>query len=204
MPKQKKRSNRRKLIGLTTLVVVIALGLVLLHVRSDKPNTRELVQQTNITKTEPLSTAKAAPATNTVVPNPTPITDLNVPGGTVGSNVGSQPTLTTPTGNFVSNHGDDTAYPVTAGTAESSTCTTTPGATCNIQFTNSQTGSVESLGSQTTSTEGSKDSSAGTVSWTWTPSQEGLTTGAWTITVITTLDGQTKTSTDPLVLNVSS
>ncbi len=99
--------------------------------------------------------------------------------------------LITPWGNFVSNH-----HPGQNGTplTETSVCNTTQGATCDISFTNGT--ATESLPAQVASSNGA-------TFWSnWSLSSIGLTPGNWKITATATLDGQTKTATDPMELVV--
>jgi hypothetical protein len=102
-------------------------------------------------------------------------------------------TLVAPTGNFVSNH-----HPSLSGDSapmlESSVCTSTPGAACKITFT--KDGITKSLHEETTD-------SGGSVYWDWKLQDLDLTTGPWKITAIVNLNGQTKSTTDAMSLEVS-
>lgn len=89
---------------------------------------------------------------------------------------------------YASNH-----TPTSAGDTELSSFTTTPGASCRIEFT--KEGVIRSL--QTKPAD-----SNGTVVWYWKPSQVGLTAGSWKITAVATLNGQTKSSSDLILLQV--
>lgn len=101
--------------------------------------------------------------------------------------------LVAPIGNFVSNHSPGlTGSP---GPHETSVCTTTPGATCTITFTNGST--TKSLEARTTDNEGN-------AYWDWDLQDIGLYPGTWKITATVTLNGQTQTATDSLKLQVSS
>ncbi|HJP96899.1 MAG TPA: hypothetical protein VJ843_06050 [Candidatus Saccharimonadales bacterium] len=101
--------------------------------------------------------------------------------------------LLAPTGDFVSNH-----HPNLSGSPApsqiASVCTTTPGATCVISF--SKDGVTKSLASETAD-------SGGSAYWDWKLQDIGLTTGSWQITATATLNGQTKSATDALKLEVS-
>jgi len=97
--------------------------------------------------------------------------------------------LLQPTGNFVSAHKN-----VPSTTSLSSVCNTTSGATCQITFTNGSV--VKSLSSQTTD-------STGAAYWnSWKPSDLGLTSGSWQVQAVAILNGQTKTSTDAMNLEI--
>jgi len=98
-------------------------------------------------------------------------------------------TLLAPYGNFVSNH-----YPSSGSADEVSVCNTTPGAVCYIKFTSGQTSTQ--LPSQTIGMDGS-------TSWSWNINNDAhLTSGEWQITAVATLNGQNKTTDDPLKLVV--
>jgi hypothetical protein len=95
-----------------------------------------------------------------------------------------------PSGSFVSNH----KASLSSGQAQSSTCTTTPGATCQITFT--KDGVTKVLQLQTTDR-------GGTAYWSWAPQSINLTTGSWKIEAIARLNGQVRTASDALNLEVS-
>jgi len=97
----------------------------------------------------------------------------------------------TPYGNFVSNHSPGMSG---SSTAEQSVCTTTPGASCTITFTNSD-GVVKTLGSTVAD-------STGTAYWNWDVNAAGFTAGPWQITAKATLNGQSKTAQDQIALKV--
>jgi hypothetical protein len=98
-----------------------------------------------------------------------------------------------PLGNFVSNH-----HPNMSGSPspnrEVSTCTTTPGATCLIQFT--ENNNIKSLNQQTTDANGN-------TSWAWTLQDAGLTVGKWKITAIANNGDKTSVSSDAMYLEIS-
>ena len=102
----------------------------------------------------------------------------------------SQATLITPWGNFVSNH-----HPGEGGSpsSETSTCNTTPGATCYIRFTNGT--KTRNLGSKIANANGA-------VIWNWDVNAAGFSSGSWQVTAIATLNGQTKSANDSLALLV--
>lgn len=93
--------------------------------------------------------------------------------------------LKAPYGSFVSNHKPDSGDP------EVSVCSTSPGATCYIEFTNGN--NVKRLEPQTVSGEGS-------TYWSWNASLLGQ--GTWKITATATLNGTTKSTTDQLTIEV--
>jgi hypothetical protein len=106
---------------------------------------------------------------------------------TAGSSTGA-PYLQAPEGTFAN------VYNTTLNEQMGSTCNTTPGATCTIEFIN---------GSQTYSLPVKVADSGGGVYWSWTPGSIGLSAGTWHIMAIATLGSQTKTTNnDPLTLSV--
>jgi hypothetical protein len=108
-----------------------------------------------------------------------------------GSPVSTSSVLAAPFGTFVSNHkpGQD-GSPST----EQSVCNTTPGATCDIQFTNAA-GVTKSLGAEVAD-------SNGTAYWSWNINGGTLAPGSWQITAVAKSNGQTKTTPDPTPLEV--
>ena len=93
------------------------------------------------------------------------------------------------TSTFVSAH-----YNVKVSANLSSTCTTTPGATCQISFT--KDGESHSLPAETTD-------AGGTAYWNnWQPQDYGLTPGSWTVTAIAKLGSQTMSTEDSLKLEL--
>lgn len=106
--------------------------------------------------------------------------------------------LIAPFGNFVSNHApgtlDYSGKPTP--TAETSACNTTPGASCYIKFTYTDTGQTTQLSPQTVDANGS-------AIWNWDTSKDAhLTSGTWQITAVATLNGQSKTTDDPTKLTI--
>lgn len=102
--------------------------------------------------------------------------------------------LVAPSGNFVSNHRPSLSNSPSGSGFITSTCTTTPGASCQITFT--KDGVTKSLPAQTTDAGGS-------TYWNnWRPEDYGLSEGSWTITAIAKSGTQTKTADDALMLEV--
>lgn len=101
--------------------------------------------------------------------------------------------LIAPYGSFVSDHS-----PNLSGSPHpnliNSVCSTNPGVACQISFSNGST--TKYLPSQTTDAGGS-------TYWTWHLQDIGLTVGSWKIIAKATLGSQTKTTTDPMPLQVS-
>jgi hypothetical protein len=96
--------------------------------------------------------------------------------------------LTAPWGTFAN------VYSAKTSDQMQSTCNTTPGATCQIIFTN---------GNSTKSLEAEMTDAGGAVYWAWTPAGVGLTPGTWHITAKAVLGAQSKiTNNDPLTLEI--
>lgn len=126
---------------------------------------------TNSTKTQSDASQNTSPGDNKATPSST--TNLVAPAGT-----------------FVSNHRPS----LSANDGQSSNCTTSAGATCQITFT--KDGATKSLAAQTTDR-------AGTTYWSWKPQDIGLSVGTWKIQAVATLNGQTKTADDALNLEIA-
>lgn len=118
-------------------------------------------------------------------PNPKGFQNTPSPGSSTSNAV-----LITPTGDFVNSHH------VTQSSSMLSDCNTTEGATCQIIFTNASSGATVPLNSQTTDSNGA-------VYWYWTPKQVGLTPGTYKITATATLNGQSKSASDAMNIEVS-
>lgn len=137
--------------------------------------------------TEPANSEQSAVQTK---PTPTPNTTPSTPTKTTGSSSSSSPPSSsdgpvTPYGTFVSNH----QPPQSGDYSEVSTCITTPGATCEMSFSNGSVTKV--LTAQATD-------SSGTTIWHWNTQTAGLSVGHWTITVTATLNGKTATAHDTM------
>ena len=76
---------------------------------------------------------------------------------------------------------------------ELSQCSTSPGATCYIKFT--QGSVVRTLPEKTAD-------SSGNIFWEWKVSDAGLTSGTWSIEAVAKLDTQTKSTADQLNMEV--
>ena len=115
--------------------------------------------------------------------------DSNMPGSSLDPSI--KPA--SPTGQFVSNHSPNlSGHP--APNTETSTCTTTPGAYCKIQFASA--GIVKSLPLQKTDANGD-------VVWTsWSLASIGLTQGTWTVTAVAVNGSNSVTTQDATSLTV--
>jgi hypothetical protein len=171
-----------KLSWLITLLALAAAVMAILeltnitYVFHDKPTPHTASEYT-----------KGGAATNGSNGTGNSDSDANsAPGGNKDS-AGSGKTLVEPTGNFVSSHH------VTSISNLSSTCNSTPGATCKISFT--KDGITKSLPTKTLD-------DGGAAYWSWRTSDIGLTQGNWNVKATVKLGDQSKSATDALVLEV--
>jgi len=101
--------------------------------------------------------------------------------------------LYTPSGDFVSNHHPNLSGSPAPNTM-ASVCNTTPGGKCTIAFT--KDGVTKSLSVQTADANGS-------AYWYWKLQDIGLGSGTWKIQATASLNGQSKTASDPMDLVVT-
>lgn len=181
--------NKKKLAAISLLLVVIALATVLLQ-------TQGLINLFG-KHTQP-GTANSYTKGQQSQNSQKPTTDSGGSGSNSGEPSGNQKSpvstaLLAPYGNFVSDHN-----PNLSGTPHpnlmNSTCSTVPGATCQITFT--KDGITKSLAIETTDAGGS-------AYWSWKLQDIGLTSGSWQVQAIARLGNQTKTTTDALLLKIS-
>lgn len=197
MNKRSKKINtkKRKLI----IIVVIIILLIGVMAILELTNTTHFFHKSNtgsstITTPTPTTTSKSTSENKTVNPSTGSVTNNSVTGANSSTKTSAptstSATLTAPYGSFVSNHKPGQNG---SNTQEQSTCLTTPGATCYIQFTN---GSIVK-----TLAVGTADSD-GAVYWNWDVSSAGFTTGSWQIEAIASLNGQTMSTSDQIPLVV--
>lgn len=190
-PKTKEGAPLRPLALVLFAVATVIVAIIVLELT----DTTHIFHAAPVAKTGTIKAAKpkldtnkdkdGAPTSNAPTPAPTDTGNSEKdPGGTLPAPSGAAPN--TPHGSFVSNHtpnldGDPSP------SREQSVCTTTPGATCVIQFTKGDL--TRTLETQTTSSDGD-------ALWTWDVKQAGFTEGTWQILVTATLNGKTATAQD--------
>lgn len=182
----KKNSHKRFSIIYISLILIIAiLGFLFYKYHTNKITG---VRSTGSPYTKGIRSSSAKPGSSGITPNSH--SSSNTPPNTSASNVNTGYPPIAPWGTFAN------VYNATPDEQMGSTCNTTPGATCQILFTN---GTVsKSLPLKTTD-------SGGAAYWSWTPYGIGLTQGIWHIKAVATKDNQsTVTNNDPLTLNISS
>lgn len=197
MPNTRKRSsklhhNRNLLWALGVLVVIGAVFATLqltntTHFFNSHPDT--VYAPSGPTGGQSTKGETGAPALTHPSVSPTSKT----PSVSTNGSTGTGATLVAPTGDFVNNH-----RPSLSSKAESqmfSTCNTNPGASCQITFTNVNTGSVKTLSAQLVN-------SGGAVYWSWTLQEIGLTQGTWKTLATANYNGQAKSTADAMNLEV--
>lgn len=164
------------------LFAVIAVGLVgfFLYQKS-----QEQKPQAGVIKSK---TSETKPNSNSTKPNNSNGSNSDKITSVGQSNDNSA--LLAPYGSLVSNHkpGQNGSNLIIL-----SQCITTPGASCKIEF--KKDGVTRALPTQTT------DSTGMTV-WQWKVDDTGLTKGDWEITALASKNGQSKTTTDTILMEV--
>ena len=190
MPKRskplKKLFSSRALLLTAAVVVVIASLFWIFH--GSKPTTKIIPSNnpSNTASADAPKKAESTPASSSSSSGSQPAV------GTEHKDQAPAPSsgglLKTPYGDFVSNHmpGQNGS-----GTAESSTCITTPGATCYIKLTK---------GSETKLLETRTTDNSGTAYWSW--DANSLSSGNWTVSAVASLNGETKSAQDAKLLVV--
>ena len=182
--KTNRKQRNKKLIIIITIILflIISTVAIMFIYKANQPtktinnSSTDSSTPTNSGNTDTNGSTSTSPDTSTT----TPAIDSSI-------------TPREPTGTFVSNHSPNISGSP-APNIESSTCTTTPGASCTIQFTNGDI--IKSLDVKTTDSNGN-------ATWdSWTLSEIGLTQGSWVISAIATNGSKTATATDATTLSV--
>jgi len=175
----RKLTKHRKLLIAVVVIVAVSIGLAIRHFHKSVsiiPSAHSSVSQ---------SSSKLPAASNGSTNSSAAASSPK--NSSVPQSIPSQVNLSAPSGSFVSNHQADSS------TQEESVCNTVQGATCYIEFTNGD--STKKLDSQIAGSDGS-------LYWNWSVAQAGLDNGSWTVTAVTSLNGQIRTTTDQLKLEV--
>jgi hypothetical protein len=184
--------NKKIAFSLIIIIALLVVGVItLLHNFSNIVFNKKITHPTINKQRQryiPKTTTKSnsPTSTTTTTNNTTPIS----PTGPSNSNQ----TLRAPFGSFVSNHSPSLS--ISSQSYELSSCETTPGASCYIEFINTS-GTKITLSSETTDSQG-------VASWSWNVNSKGFTAGSWRITAVATLNGQIKSTVDAKTLNVQS
>lgn len=162
--KRKSKNKKRAIILSVVLALIFSSGAFAWLSQSQQNNDDRSATKTDTKKAKSQKETKEQSASedNTKAPS----NDIAQPSSTF--------TPTKPTGTFVSNHNPNLSGSP-APNQMSSTCQTTPGVYCTIQFTKGSI--VKSLPSK-------KTDSSGNTSWDWKLQDVGLTAGEWSIEAI--------------------
>ncbi|MDL2363300.1 MAG: hypothetical protein QFB86_02890 [Patescibacteria group bacterium] len=181
MPQKKLLHRRSSFLLLTGAVITISLLALGLHQALKQPKA-----VSGPIKTIDGQSESPAKKSNTVAEQNSSINQKP----TTVNPVSPNNELSAPYGSFVSNH-----KPGQNGSnlTELSQCTTTPGATCLIKFTQGDV--VKTLSPKLTASDG-------TVFWEWNVKDAGLTDGKWVVSAVAMLSDQSKTTTDAIELEI--
>lgn len=199
-----KKPNQHRLTNTRWLFIVSFLGLTLIIALLELTNVTHLLHRTTgvslipTTDTNTPSTVTPKPSSNNDTrptnDSPTnssqPVQAKSPDAAAPSSGQGTE--FIAPRGSFVSNHSPGKNG---SPTAEQSVCTTTPGASCYIQFV--KDGVVKKLDAKIVDGSGS-------VVWSWDVKDAGFAAGAWQITAVSSLSGQTKSTIDSIVMEIGS
>lgn len=173
-----------KIVG-GLIIAAVAVVAVL-----ELTNTTHLFHDKHVPKTIPVTHDKAAGQNKSESSQSSSDQQSSdkVAGASGAGETSSAAELVQPYGSLVSNHmpGQNGS-----GTDEQSACNTTPGATCYIKLTK---------GSTTTKLPAQKVGSDGSTLWSWNANI--LSSGDWTVSAVASLNGQTKSTTDSIKLEV--
>ena len=185
--KQSSKSNHRGIV-LAILVTIVLCGAIFVIAK------KVFESSSTIPSTTPNQAKQQKPKSGTLDKQNSSSSSSS---GSEKSNTGitneSNATLLAPSGSFVSNHRPSLSSNGAPST-EQSVCNTTPGATCEIQFTKGT--ETKKLTAQTADANGS-------TYWNWDVRSAGLTPGQWQITAYATLNSKTLSATDEAPLEVA-
>ena len=181
--KMKRISKKYRLLTVLVIVIIAAAGSF--YIISSHKKTPDSPKQPLTQTPSPTQPGVTITTTESTTPKQADNTNTSTP-------VASKTELEAPSGIFVSNH-----HPNLDGNPApnslNSTCKTSSGATCEIQFT--KDGVTKTLGPNLAGSDGY-------ISWDWKLQDLGLTQGTWTITAVSRLAGQVKSTTDSINLEV--
>ena len=161
-------------------IIVVTLGFFIY--RRSHPKNPNVIPSQKTTEKQSLNTSRQT--TTSTLPSDQSPKNTTSGNGSVAAFSGE---IKNPYGTFVSNHKPQ------VNDQEGSTCITNPGATCYIQFTKGDT--VKKLDAQ-------QVDGTGSASWVWKISEAGLGSGSWQVVATATLNGQTKSTTDQISLEI--
>lgn len=183
----KQRSRRKTVIIVAAIIAVVLCGTTAAYYLFYIPKNKDAASTYGSASTSPTDNTPTADQSQT-----NSSTSSAKGSSETASDLDESVTPVKPAGTFVSNH-----RPSVSGNSspsqENSTCSTTPGAQCSIQF--EKDGVIKSLPSKTTDSNGN-------TSWDWDIKSLGLSEGSWTITAIAKNGTKTSSSTDEINLQV--
>ncbi len=177
------KNKKYLIIGSIALTASIS-GVSIWYLYQNSPAAQYGSEATTPTTNVPISTKNDNPGST--------ITEKSNNESSPGPGLPSDITPSQPTGTFVSNHRPNLDGEP-APNRVSSTCTTTPGATCTIRFTK---------GSIVKSLPALKTNSDGNINWDWTLQEIGLDIGEWQITAVASNETKEVIAADALPLVV--
>ena len=173
---------------MATLIVLVIIAISLLYMTNKLPFLHRRQSSSPATHTTANSSTKGEP-TNTSS------SSSSTPDSTKYNSQSASGPLVAPTGDFVSHHNASLSDSPPGSATITSTCTTTPGAMCQIVFTQ---------GATTLSLPFEATDAGGTAYWNnWKLSDYGFSAGSWTITAVAKSGDQTKSTSDALHLEVT-
>ncbi|MHB1864849.1 MAG: hypothetical protein ACYCPS_01630 [Candidatus Saccharimonadales bacterium] len=196
-----KRKNKaiiksRLLILITAILIVLIGSILVIYKDTSLFKNKNVKSPTGNSYTKGISSKNNSASKNNSHSTETKQTNSNTGGSSTTSinNSSTYETLIQPNGNFVSDHHPNlSGYPLS--NIETSVCNTTPRSYCQISF--SMNGITHNLAMEQTD-------AGGAAYWNnWSLQSIGLTSGSWKITATATLNGQSKSTNDPLDLVVS-
>ncbi|MEO5950644.1 MAG: hypothetical protein ABIQ04_04305 [Candidatus Saccharimonadales bacterium] len=187
---KKSKSNKKAYIIIVIILLLLGASLfTYFYIKQQSANSRKTQYGSESTN----------PTTNVPTPSTVPTTGPSIGSSKDGSsspsnNVVIDPSKTpsTPVGTFVSNHKPNLNGSPAPNTMNS-VCSTTPGASCVIEFTKDN---------QTLLLIAKTADASGNVTWDWKLQDIGLTAGTWTVTAIAKNGSLSAQSTDPTKLEV--
>ncbi len=174
---------------LKIIIPVVFVAGVLLFTALELTNTIDIINRSQpATDSDSSVENTSAPSGSTENSNSSPSAIEDTPKSSAVQPPSGQPPISPSQSTYVSNH-----QPNSKTDMLQSVCVTSPGATCTISFQKS--GATKSL--QPTVAD-----SSGSVYWTWSPQELGLSSGSWVISAEASLNGKVKSSQDIINLQV--
>lgn len=170
-------------------LIITAIGVVLIAGAILVTKSRRLKTTSGVIPVQDAPTLKPTPTPSTVPDTTKKTSDKTPAAGSGQAPAPSGQAPGKPYGTFVSNH----SARLSKASSEESICQGTPGAKCYIVFT--KDGVTKTLPTKTLDANGG-------ATWSWDIKAAGFTTGQWTIKAISSLNGKTAETTDPIKLDV--